>query len=95
VVNCGFEPRTGQTKDYTIGICSFPITNFAGDVVTPGFFREFPTTEDIMYRPYGGGEMNMFNFAYNLITLKFKKANQQLPNDILRRTLKYMNIGKL
>lgn len=64
-----------------------------GDVVTPGFFREFPTTEDIMYRPYGGGEMNMFNFAYNLITLKFKKANQQLPNDILRRTLKYMNIA--
>jgi hypothetical protein len=48
-----------------------------------------------MYRPYGGGEMNMFNFAYNLITLKFKKANQQLPNDILRRTLRYMNIGKL
>jgi len=45
---------------------------FSGDVVTPGFFREFPTTEDIMYRPYGGGEMNMFNFAYNLITLKFK-----------------------
>lgn len=71
------------------------ITNFAGDVVTPGFFREFPTTEDIMYRPYGGGEMNMFNFAYNLVTLKFKKANQQLPNDILRRTLRYMNIGKL
>lgn len=47
-----------------------------------------------MYRPYGGGEMNMFNFAYNLITLQFKKANQQLPNDELRRTLKYMNIGK-
>lgn len=37
--------------------------------------------------------MNMFNFAYNLLTLKFKKANQQLSNDILQRTLKYMNIG--
>jgi hypothetical protein len=23
VVDCGFEPRSGQTKDYTIGICCF------------------------------------------------------------------------
>lgn len=61
--------------------------------MTPGFFQEFPTAEDILYRPYGSGEMNMFNFAYNLLTLKFKKANQQLSNDILQRTLKYMNIG--
>ena len=22
-VNCGFEPRSGQTKDYKIGICCF------------------------------------------------------------------------
>ena len=22
-VDCGFEPRLGQTKDYTIGICCF------------------------------------------------------------------------
>ena len=22
-VDCGFEPRTGQTKDYKIGICCF------------------------------------------------------------------------
>ncbi|XP_069113947.1 CD109 antigen-like [Argopecten irradians] len=64
-----------------------------GDVVTPGFFVDYPTAEDIMYRPYGAAEMNMFNFAFNLITLKFKKANQQLPNDVLKRTLHYMNIG--
>jgi len=23
VVNCGFEPRSGQTKDYEIGFCCF------------------------------------------------------------------------
>jgi hypothetical protein len=23
-VDCGFEPRSGQTKDYTIGMCCFP-----------------------------------------------------------------------
>ena len=63
--------------------------------MTPGFFREFPTAEDILYRPYGSGEMNMFNFAYNLLTLKFKKANQQLSNDILQRSLRYMNIGQI
>lgn len=68
---------------------------YTGDVVTPGFFREFPTAEDILYRPYGSGEMNMFNFAYNLLTLKFKKANQQLSNDILQRSLRYMNIGQI
>jgi hypothetical protein len=22
-VDCGFEPRSGQTKDYTIGMCCF------------------------------------------------------------------------
>jgi hypothetical protein len=62
--------------------------------VTPGIFREFPTTEDILYRPYGSAEMNMFNFAYNLLTLKFKKVNQQLNNDVLQTSLKHMNIGK-
>lgn len=64
-----------------------------GDVVTPGFFREYLTVEDLMYKPYGAGEMNMFNFAYNLLTLKFKKANQQLSNDVLKKALSYMNIG--
>lgn len=37
--------------------------------------------------------MNMFNFAYNLLTLKFKKANQQLDPEVLSRTLDYLNIG--
>ncbi|KAK3086321.1 hypothetical protein FSP39_016806 [Pinctada imbricata] len=66
---------------------------FFGDVVTPGFFVEYPTAEDIMYRPYGAGEMNMFNFAYNLITLLFKKANKQLSNAVTRRSLEYLNIA--
>ena len=29
VVGCGFEPRSGQTKDYKIGICCFSATQAA------------------------------------------------------------------
>ena len=28
-VDCGFEPRAGQTKDYKIGICCFPAKHAA------------------------------------------------------------------
>ena len=29
VVDCGFEPRSGQTKDYKIGICCFSVKHAA------------------------------------------------------------------
>ena len=29
VVDCGFEPRSGQTKDYKIGICCIPTKHAA------------------------------------------------------------------
>ncbi|WAR12173.1 CPMD8-like protein [Mya arenaria] len=63
-----------------------------GDVVTPGFFKLYMNCEDIFRKPYGAGEMNMFNFAYNLLTLKFKKTNQQLPPDVLSTALRYLNV---
>ena len=50
--------------------------------------------EDIFRKPYGSGEMNMFNFAYNLLTLRFKKANQQLDAKTLKTSLAYLNIGR-
>ncbi|XP_060595854.1 CD109 antigen-like [Ruditapes philippinarum] len=64
-----------------------------GDVVTPGFITYYMNCEDIFRKPYGAGEMNMFNFAYNLLTLKFKKANQQLDPEVLSRALDYLNVG--
>lgn len=54
---------------------------------------EFPTAEDVLRRPYGSAEQNMFNFAYSLLTLRFKKDTKQLSNDVLQRTLDYMNVG--
>lgn len=66
----------------------------AGDVVTPGFFQDYLNAENILWRPYGGGEMITFNFAYNILTLRFMKASQQLSDERLLRTLAEMNIGK-
>lgn len=64
-----------------------------GDVVTPGFFKLYMNCEDIFRKPYGAGEMNMFNFAYNLLTLRFMKTNQQLPQETLSTALQYLNVG--
>ena len=74
-------------------LTSFHLFYYAGDVVTPGFFKKYMNCEDIFRKPYGGAEMNMFNFAYNLLTLRFKKANKQLPPDVLKTALSYLNIG--
>ncbi|PVD21251.1 hypothetical protein C0Q70_19422 [Pomacea canaliculata] len=64
-----------------------------GDVVTPGFFQDYLNAENILWRPYGGGEMITFNFAYNILTLRFMKASQQLSDERLLRTLAEMNIA--
>jgi CD109 antigen len=61
--------------------------------VTPGFFEEHLNTDNVLLRPYGAGEMNMFNFAYNLYTLKFKKSFQQLDDHSLKIALQDMNIA--
>ena len=59
----------------------------------PGFFQEYLNAENILRRPYGTGENIAFNFAYNLMTLRFMKASQQLTEDTLQQSLYYMNIG--
>ncbi|XP_048253504.1 CD109 antigen-like [Haliotis rufescens] len=63
-----------------------------GDVVTPGFFEDYLNAENVLWRPYGTGENTAFNFAYNLLTLRFMKASQQLSEDALQKALYYMNI---
>ena len=72
----------------------FKIFSLSGDVVTPGFFDEYLNAENILHMPYGAGENMVFNFAYNLMTLKFKKASKQLSDQTLQVSLKYLNIGK-
>ena len=69
------------------------LTSLFGDVVTPGFFEDYLNAENVLYHPYGAGEMVTFNFAYNLLTLKFMKASQQLDNDQLLKSLKEMNVA--
>lgn len=69
------------------------VTSLFGDVVTPGFFDEYLNAENILYKPYGAGENMVFNFAYNLMTLKFKKASKQLSDETLQISLRYLNIA--
>ncbi|RUS75425.1 hypothetical protein EGW08_016804 [Elysia chlorotica] len=64
-----------------------------GDVVTPGFFQDYLNAENILHRPYGAGEMIAFNFAYNLYTLKFMKASEQLDQVQLKKSLQEMNVA--
>ena len=63
-------------------------------MVTPGFFEDYLNAENVLQRPYGAGEMIAFNFAYNILTLKFMKSSQQLADKTLQRTLATANVGK-
>ena len=67
---------------------------YEGDVVTPGFIEDYLNAENILWRPYGGGEQITFNFAYNLFTLQFMKNYNQLSNERLSVALNEMNIGE-
>ncbi|XP_059162064.1 alpha-2-macroglobulin-like [Physella acuta] len=64
-----------------------------GDVVTPGFFEDYLNAENILYRPYGSGEMVTFNFAYNLLALLFMRSSNQLEMGQTKRVLREMNIA--
>ncbi|CAG5133426.1 unnamed protein product, partial [Candidula unifasciata] len=69
------------------------VMSLFGDVMTPGFFEDYLHAENILWRPYGGGEMITFNFAYNLYALRFMKASQQLDDERLVKTLREMSIA--
>ena len=59
----------------------------------PGFFYEYLNAENTIRKPYGGGEQNMFNFAYNLYNLKYQKRTDQLDTDVLKISLSHLNSG--
>ncbi len=60
----------------------------------PGFFEPHLDAENLINKPYGCGEQNMFNFAANLHYLKFLKITNQLDDKTLSDALAYMNLGK-
>ncbi len=66
---------------------------FAGDVVGPAFFKPYLTAENLLNRPYGCAEQNMFNFGANLYYLKFMKVTNQLKDETLIEALEYMNLA--
>ncbi|BFZ13295.1 hypothetical protein BsWGS_16334 [Bradybaena similaris] len=69
------------------------VISLFGDVVAPGFFEDYLNAENILMRPYGGGEMITFNFAYNLYVLRFMKASEQLSDEQLVKSLREMSIA--
>nr|KAG5707487.1 hypothetical protein BaRGS_011991 [Batillaria attramentaria] len=77
---------------YIPGAATACVSTF-GDVVTPGFFEDYLNAENVLLRPYGGGEMITFNFAYNILTLRFMKTSEQLTNDRLAIALDELNIA--
>eukprot|EP00106_Octopus_bimaculoides_P012375 XP_014779817.1 PREDICTED: CD109 antigen-like [Octopus bimaculoides] len=91
-INAQFIQPEQREHDYVPGSGKAASYIF-GDVVTPGFFEEYLNAENLLYRPYGVAENIAFNFAYNVLTLKFKKASKQLSDETLRTSLKYLNIA--
>ncbi|KAK7114535.1 CD109 antigen-like [Littorina saxatilis] len=77
---------------YIPGSAQACVSSF-GDIVTPGFFENYLNAENVLWRPYGGGEQITFNFAYNLMTLQFMKKYNQLSNERLAIALDEMNIA--
>uniref|UniRef100_A0A2C9KRF6 Alpha-2-macroglobulin domain-containing protein n=1 Tax=Biomphalaria glabrata TaxID=6526 RepID=A0A2C9KRF6_BIOGL len=67
--------------------------NIFGDVVTPGFFESYLNAENLLYRPYGGGEMVTFNFAYNVLALVFMRNSNQLDAYQTKTVLNELNIA--
>ena len=63
-------------------------------MVGPGFYKPFLDAENFMRKPYGAGEMNMFNYAINLYYLKYLKTTNQLKDSVLHKALDYMNLGE-
>ncbi|XP_013420589.1 CD109 antigen isoform X3 [Lingula anatina] len=64
-----------------------------GDIVGPAFFQKGLDSMNLLRLPYGASEMNTFNFAYNLYTLKFLKITSQLKDDVMLDALAYMNLA--
>ena len=58
----------------------------------PGF-EKYVTCEDIFLKPYGGAEMNLFNIAYNVLILKFRKLNSHGSPEERRIFMDQLNIG--
>ncbi|CAG5133427.1 unnamed protein product, partial [Candidula unifasciata] len=71
---------------------SVAMNTIYGDVVGPGFFEDYLNAENTLYRPYGSGEMVTFNFAYNLLILKFMRSSNQLDFDETKTVLKELNV---
>ncbi|KAI1297211.1 Antigen -like protein [Halotydeus destructor] len=63
-----------------------------GDVVGPTFPSMPTNASSLLMKPYGCGEQNMFNFAYNMYTLLYLRLTGQRKPEVEKQAFHYLNI---
>lgn len=53
----------------------------------PGLFKSYVTQDSVMDVKEGSGETYIFDFGYNVLTLRFLKATDQLDQSTLTTSL--------
>uniref|UniRef100_T1K1D6 Alpha-macroglobulin receptor-binding domain-containing protein n=2 Tax=Tetranychus urticae TaxID=32264 RepID=T1K1D6_TETUR len=66
--------------------------SIVGDVVGPVFPSMPLTSENLLRKPYGCAEQNMFNFAANMYTLLYLRLTGQKSADLEKQAFHYLNI---
>ena len=65
-----------------------------GDVVSPGFFEDYLTTDSVVGIPWDNAEGRMFDFAINLQTMRYLQATNQLSRDAMEKALAFLKSCK-
>ena len=65
----------------------------AGDVVSPGFYEDYLTTEGFVAEPNDSADGYMFDFAINLQTLHYLQGTNALKRDEEAKALAFMKSG--
>ncbi|XP_053203111.1 CD109 antigen-like isoform X2 [Panonychus citri] len=66
--------------------------SIVGDVVGPVFPSMPLTTENLLRKPYGCAEQNMYNFAANMYTLLYLRLTGQKSTELEKQAFRYLNI---
>lgn len=68
------------------------IISVTGDVVGPAFPSMPLDTQNLLHKPYGCAEQNMFNFAANMYTLLYLRLTGQRNSTLEKQAFLYLNI---
>ncbi len=66
-----------------------------GDVVSPGFFEDYLSSDSTAGVPHDSAEGYMYDYAINLQTLQYLEATRALEREAELKALEYMKSGNL